>query len=159
MARHTLFRLLVIEYVASTSSDHSTGGALSRKDKRPLPVPVSKQCRLRISQTNAHVGIVLFLEVSTYQAVFHVHRQMVGHAIRHRAAMYVFSLSFDFFISLVTGPECLVNIFAALASATVAQLQLQSLYSSNLVTTATRLHLLLTVPPHQLNDLHLLCHL
>ncbi|KAJ7060568.1 DUF300-domain-containing protein [Mycena amicta] len=33
------FLLLIIEYVAATSADHTTKGAMARKDKRPLPMP------------------------------------------------------------------------------------------------------------------------
>jgi hypothetical protein len=32
--------MLIIEYVASTASGHSTYKALERKDKRHLPIPV-----------------------------------------------------------------------------------------------------------------------
>ena len=34
-------RMLIIEYVAATATDHDAQKALERKDKRPLPIPVS----------------------------------------------------------------------------------------------------------------------
>lgn len=45
------FMLLIIEYVASTASDHSARNALERKDKRKLPIPL---CCWRYRPTKAY---------------------------------------------------------------------------------------------------------
>ncbi|KAF7305370.1 hypothetical protein HMN09_00789200 [Mycena chlorophos] len=45
------FLLLIIEYVSATSTDHTTSGAMARKDKRPLPIPF---CFWRYRPTKAY---------------------------------------------------------------------------------------------------------
>ncbi|KAJ7187248.1 DUF300-domain-containing protein [Mycena filopes] len=60
------FLLLIIEYVADTSAGHSTEGALARKDKRPLPMPL---CCWRYRPTKSYFMYTVKWSVLQYVVV------------------------------------------------------------------------------------------
>ncbi|KAF7290762.1 hypothetical protein MIND_01317000 [Mycena indigotica] len=62
----TAFLLLIIEYVAGTSTDHTTKGAMARKDKRPLPMPF---CCWRYRPTKAYFMYTVKWSVLQYVIV------------------------------------------------------------------------------------------
>jgi hypothetical protein len=61
---------LLVEYVSSTSIGHSTEGALARKDKRPLPIPVRITKRTYFRSWQPH--LVLLLAVPPLESVSYV---------------------------------------------------------------------------------------
>ena len=62
--------MLLIEYVASTAIGHSAEGALARKDKQPLPAPVSLFERMSFRLLTGHT-LVLLLAISTHESASH----------------------------------------------------------------------------------------
>ncbi|KAF8476290.1 DUF300-domain-containing protein [Russula ochroleuca] len=57
------FLLLLVEYVASTATGHSAEGALARKDKKPLPIPL---CFWRYRPSKAYFMYTLKWSVMQY---------------------------------------------------------------------------------------------
>ncbi|PSR77437.1 hypothetical protein PHLCEN_2v7868 [Hermanssonia centrifuga] len=55
------FSLLLIEYVADTAANHDVKNAIARKDKKPLPIPVSSSFYRIKPQNLAKPPGVLFL--------------------------------------------------------------------------------------------------
>jgi hypothetical protein len=59
--------MLLIEYVASTATAHSAEGALARKDKQPLPFPVSVFERMSYCLLTEQMSALL-LAISTHES-------------------------------------------------------------------------------------------
>ncbi|KAJ2913900.1 hypothetical protein MD484_g6514, partial [Candolleomyces efflorescens] len=102
-------RMLIIEYVAATAVGNSANKAIERKDKRPLPIPVSFSSTLRAgSQTEptlitlVPVVVVLLLAISAYKAAsiagivcehFKVLCTTEGYTLKY-AAVYIECINF-----------------------------------------------------------------
>jgi len=61
------YRMLLIEYVASTATGHSAEGALARKNKQSLPFPVWVFERMSYRLLTEHMSVLL-LAISTHES-------------------------------------------------------------------------------------------